>query len=109
MDCLWMLNVANIADMEKSDSKVRTCKWSQVETTGHGPGKLAYHSSVVIGDSMYLYGGSSQTSENEKLYILYMNTFEWNIVKTHGDTPGLLDEHSAVVSGRNMILFGGYG
>lgn len=59
MNTLWMLNLNNISEIEKQEAKFKTCKWTQVEYTGKGPGPLAYHSSVVIGDTMYLYGGSS--------------------------------------------------
>ena len=64
MDCLWMLNLNNISEMEKAD-KMKSCKWTQIFPTGSGPGKLAYHSSIIVEDTMYLYGGSSQTSEND--------------------------------------------
>jgi hypothetical protein len=59
MDNLWMLNLVNISEIEKADTKFKSCKWSLIETTGKSPGALSYHSSVVIGDTMYLYGGSS--------------------------------------------------
>ncbi len=65
MDSLWMLNLTNISEIENNDPRNKACKWTQLETTGKGPGPLAYHSSVVIGDTMYLYGGSSTSSEND--------------------------------------------
>lgn len=58
---------------------------------------------------MYLYGGSSQSSENDQLYTLFMNSMEWRVVKTLGESPGYLDEHSAVVSGKEIVIFGGFG
>ena len=41
-------------------------KWRQVQTTGnaaHMPGRVAYHSSCVFKDNMYVFGGNTATKE----------------------------------------------
>jgi len=106
---MWMVNLAHFSDLEKLDQvQSKSCKWSERETSGKHPGKLAYHTTSIIGDTAYLIGGSCEESENEGVYTLYMNSFEWRQVKTSGDHPGSIDEHSAVVYNRNIIVFGGY-
>jgi len=62
----------------------------------------------IIGDTAYLIGGSCESSENENMYTLYMNSFEWRIVKTSGEGPGAIEEHTAVVYNRNIVVYGGY-
>ena len=62
------------------------------------PGKLAHHSAVVFGDKMWLFGGSSVSGENNKLFSLDLNSFKWEVVNPRrGETPPSRDEHSAVV------------
>ena len=79
-----------------------------MDTHGNSPGKLAHHSSVVIGDTMYLFGGSSQSHENSQVYALNMVTYEWRLLKATGEDPGTLDEHTAVPFKNGMVLFGGF-
>ncbi len=97
MDTLWMLDLSTINDLEKPDHvQNKTCTWHTKQTSGNGPGKLAHHTSVVIDDVMYIYGGSSQTHENRTLYMLHMDGFDWKQVKTSGEDPGSLDEHTCI-------------
>ena len=106
---MWMINLAHFSDLEKPDHmQNKTCKWAERETSGKHPGKLAYHSMNIIGDTAYLIGGSCESAENENVYTLYMNSFEWRIVKTSGEGPGAIEEHSAVVYNRNIVVYGGY-
>ena len=47
---------------------------------------------------MWLFGGSSVSGENSKLFSLDLNTFKWDVVNPRrGETPPSRDEHSAVV------------
>ena len=57
---------------------------------------------------MYLFGGSSQTHENNQVYALNMVTYEWRQMKSTGEDPGTLDEHTAVAFKSTMIIFGGF-
>lgn len=109
MDSMWMINLAHFSDLEKPDHmQNKTCKWAERDTSGKHPGKLAYHSMNIIGDTAYLIGGSCESAENENVYTLYMNSFEWRVVKTSGEGPGAIEEHSAVVYNRNIVVYGGY-
>ena len=93
MDTLWQLDLQNLNDLEKdrTGTASKSCQWLPVPTSGQSPGPITNHTSVVIGDMMYLYGETEG-----KLYSLNLATFEWKIVKTSGDDPGSLSEHTAV-------------
>lgn len=92
MDSMWMINLAHFADLEKPDHmQNKICKWAEWETSGKHPGKVAYHTINVIGDTAYLIGGSNEVSENEHVYTLYMNSFEWRIFNLVGEGPGAIE------------------
>ena len=63
-DSLWVIDLAKLVepdrpggDYESTDKRI---SWQKLETQGpHKPGPIAHHSSVMYGDKMYLFGGSS--------------------------------------------------
>ena len=45
------------------------------------PGPVSHHTSVVNGDKMYLFGGSSSSGqENKNMYALDLKFMKWEIV-----------------------------
>lgn len=80
-----------------------------IKTTGNQaaiPEKLAYHTSVVYKDNMYLFGGNNyrnQKYENGEpvisshLHYLNLKTMGWSQIKTRGDQVPQRDEHTAVI------------
>jgi hypothetical protein len=74
-----------------------------VETIGiQKPGALSHHSSVVLGDKMYLYGGSGprnkqQEVEPPSLWGLDLKTFRWEVLNPRGELPSIRDDHSATI------------
>ena len=107
---LWELNLTNIRDLEVEEGyRQETCGWKQVKTTGSVaaiPDKIAYHTSVVYKDNMYLFGGNnyskSKFDSDEPAYVtnltfLNLKTMGWSQIKTRGDLVTHRDEHSAVI------------
>jgi hypothetical protein len=107
---LWELNLTNIRDLEVEEGyRQETCGWKQVKTTGSVaaiPDKIAYHTSVVYKDNMYLFGGNnyskSKFDSDEPAYVtnltfLNLKTMGWSQIKTRGDPVTHRDEHSAVI------------
>ena len=110
--------------------------WEKIETTVKGqrleqrdqfgskqtygnrnePGALAYHSGLVAGDYMYLYGGSSAVHENRSLFRLNLIKMEWEKVTERFTTKGgkfpIREGHAACMTNdrRNplMYIFGGF-
>ena len=44
------------------------------------PREIAFHSSVVYKEAMYLFGGCSNFDEINKFYRLDLKTFEWELL-----------------------------
>ena len=74
-------------------------RWRLVQTTGnaaHIPGKIAYHSSCVYKDNMYIFGGNIPRSGRaedtnaddiycDKINYLNLRTMTWSLIRTRGD------------------------
>ena len=73
----------------------------------HIPGSIAYHSSCVYKDNMYLFGGNvpvtgrddanSEDIFTDKLHYLNLRTMSWSLIRTRGDQVLVRDEHTGVV------------
>ena len=64
------------------------------------PGALSHHTSVVLHDKMYLFGGSGPRTPNadsHALWALDLKTLRWEAVSPRGDLPQTRDEHTAVI------------
>lgn len=93
-------------------------KWRLVTPTGNAqqiPGRIAYHTSCVYKDNMYLFGGNHMTSDQndgftDKIHYLNMRTMSWSVIRTRGDQVMIRDEHTGVVDAEStsMIIFGGF-
>ena len=75
-----------------------SCGWKQVKTTGNPsaiPDRIAYHTSIVYKDNMYVFGGNNFkmqqfVDEDQPQYVanlsyLNLRTFNWNQKQTKGD------------------------
>ena len=74
---------------------------------------MSHMTSVVHEDTMYLFGGSTNESENCEMYSLDLNKLRWDLIKPKnpaGDpnNPVTRDEHTAVTLDDSMIVFGGF-
>lgn len=86
---------------------------------------MAYHSSSVYKEQMFMFGGNNYAKtvvgnlENPSgdsetvyapMYTLNLKTFAWTQLKTRGDVVLPRDEHSAVIDEANcqMVIFGGF-
>lgn len=79
-------------------------EWKRIETQGaQKPGPLSHHSSVVVGDKMYLYGGSGPRSKAQMeldmptLWSLDLKSYRWEALIARGEVPLGRDDHTAVV------------
>lgn len=91
LNTLWELNLTNLKDLEVEEGyRQEICGWKQVKTTGSVvaiPDKIAYHTSVVFKDNMYLFGGNNykpakfETDEPTyvgQLHYLNLKTMGWS-------------------------------
>lgn len=58
--------------------------WHLIETSeSKAPGSISHHSSVVVGDKMFLYGGSNENGvENKHLFSLDLKSYKWEIINS---------------------------
>ncbi|XP_062953826.1 kelch domain-containing protein 3 isoform X3 [Cynocephalus volans] len=67
------------------------------------------HSTVLIDDTVFLWGGRNDTEGAcNVLYAFDVNTHKWSTPRVSGTVPGARDGHSACVLGKIMYIFGGY-
>jgi hypothetical protein len=80
------------------------------------PGKLYAHSSTLINNELFIYGGISLPSEEDyynleisnKLYSLNLKTKEWNLILTDGQQPESKAYHSMIkINDDSFIIYGG--
>ena len=97
-------------------------RWRQVQTVGGNniPGRIAYHSSCVYKENMYLFGGNipvqgynpdgGEEVLADKLCFLNLRTMTWQVIRTRGDAVVARDEHTSCVDtdSTQMIVFGGF-
>lgn len=65
------------------------------------------HSSIVYGDSMYVYGGLSNLKPLSDLWRWSWPEKRWFKEKTRGSSPGQLHGHTAIEAFGSMFVFGG--
>ena len=129
MSSLWELDLGSTADLDQYDNR-KPGVWTLKQTQGtkpNCPGPVAYHTTCVCKDQMFLFGGNNYVKtitvtdptnlEEEKIYnplfSLNLRTWTWSVQKTRS-APGVVikprDEHTAVVDEELslMIIFGGF-
>lgn len=110
LNSLWELNLNNLKDLEAEEGfRQENCGWKLIKPSGNAaaiPEKIAYHTSVVYKDNMYLFGGNNykqskfdndQIVYTSQLHYLNLKTMGWSQIKTRGDQVPHRDEHTAVI------------
>ncbi|OMJ77866.1 hypothetical protein SteCoe_22467 [Stentor coeruleus] len=83
--------------------------WEEIRTTGHHPTRRSYHSAVMWGDKMVIYGGQDlKEGPQSGMWMIEISQFDqgdWEEMKIPDIGP--LCRHTAVLKGDLMYLFGG--
>eukprot|EP01089_Gocevia_fonbrunei_P014126 TRINITY_DN3803_c0_g1_i3.p1 TRINITY_DN3803_c0_g1~~TRINITY_DN3803_c0_g1_i3.p1 ORF type:complete len:327 (-),score=67.01 TRINITY_DN3803_c0_g1_i3:46-1026(-) len=88
---------------------VETNTYHQVEVTGTKPIQRTGHSTVVIGDSFYLFGGCDWDGKYVNDFWRFdFATSTWTRLNPSEELPKVRNIHKAVPSGKSFFLFGGY-
>ena len=67
-----------------------------------------FHTSSIIENQMFVFGGGDGKSWLNDLLILDLNNLEWSgPVKTLGDAPAGRLQHSAITFDKRIYIFGG--
>jgi hypothetical protein len=85
-------------------------KWRKVKTRGDAPCARSNHSTIIVGDKMYLYGGVVDGGTSPDLYELNIPKQRWTHIGTMGHGPGALYGHSLHLHPwrkDSLVVFGG--
>ncbi|XP_074547020.1 uncharacterized protein LOC141805730 [Halichoeres trimaculatus] len=66
------------------------------------------HSSVAVGDSIYVYGGIVGGSPTDDLLVFNTVSLTWTPVKTNGSLPPALFDQSFALVGDQVFMIGGF-
>ncbi|GMS81058.1 hypothetical protein PENTCL1PPCAC_3233, partial [Pristionchus entomophagus] len=91
--------------------------WSEMSTTGDRPAWRDFHTAVVIGNEMFVFGGrcdimgqfhSTKDVYDPLMRALNLTTKKWRVVDTKGEIPSGRRSHSAFHHDGKMYVFGGF-
>ncbi|KAF8382230.1 hypothetical protein PRIPAC_71372 [Pristionchus pacificus] len=94
-----------------------TATWTEMATTGDRPAWRDFHTAVVIGDDMFVFGGrcdimgqyhSTRDVYDEQMRALNLKTNRWRVVETKGSIPSGRRSHSAFSYSSKMYVIGGF-
>ncbi|KAM6469923.1 kelch domain-containing protein 3-like isoform 3-T3 [Liasis olivaceus] len=80
--------------------------WQKITTSGLAPQTLE-HSSAVVGENIFLYGGMENDKAVDDLYMFNTVSHCWTPVKTSGSNPGARSGHAFAAIGEIIYMFGG--
>jgi Rab9 effector protein with kelch motifs len=87
--------------------RVETFFWYKPNVTGDIPGPRKAHSTSLVNNCLYVFGGGDAENYFEDLYVLDVITHHWTKPETKGDVPGPRRAHTATVVGNKIWIFGG--
>jgi len=85
-----------------------TLTWMQVDQYGLVPPSRCYHTSTVIDNKLYVFGGTDGKSRRfEDLSILDTDSWSWSRPTLGGNAPLARSHHSTTFLGTSIFVFGG--
>lgn len=89
---------------------LETMAWTNLATTGAGPGPRDSHSAVIVGHMMIVFGGTNGCKKVNDVHILDLLTREWTRPNCKGVAPTPRESHTATMVGHDrLVVFGGSG
>lgn len=100
MDSLWRIDIS---------VQTKYPLWEDIDyNKSNSPGLIAYHTTTVVQNTVYILGGSSMGVDSLRDYSLDLESFEWKIQKRNGkNVPVSIDEHTATLVDDRIYVFGG--
>ncbi|XP_073132614.1 uncharacterized protein [Henckelia pumila] len=84
-------------------------EWTSPEVRGHVPAPRDSHSSVVVGDRLFVCGGDSGDRYQCDVCVLDLNRSIWSTMDGRGPLPSARAGHASVSIGTKMYVLGGVG
>jgi len=99
------------SEKESAAISINTWAWSVPETihpSSDVPGPRAAHSTNVIGNKMYVFGGWNGRAGLANLCVLDVDTLEWSVIPTTSTTPSSRNNHASFVHNSKLFIHGGH-
>ncbi|KAF1794488.1 Kelch-type beta propeller [Phytophthora cactorum] len=97
---------------EEDELEDAPSNWTKISTSGHRPPVRSGHSSLVVGDMMYVFGGYNDGNCHNDIYAFDLVRHHWLHIETsNGISPDGRASHALCTSTDNtkLYLFGGSG
>ncbi|RMX54907.1 hypothetical protein pdam_00015089 [Pocillopora damicornis] len=85
---------------------IGTLSWELCPTQGCQPKALG-HTTAVVGDTLYIFGGIYHGNATNTLYMLNTAKLKWKKLQCSGEGPDRRHGHIAVMIYGQLIIFGG--
>lgn len=87
---------------------IGTLSWELCPTQGRQPKALG-HTTAVVGDTLYIFGGIYHGNATNTLYMLNTGNLTWTPLKASGNPPSPRCDHACTVAGEKFYIMGGTG
>ncbi|KAK4424527.1 Rho GTPase-activating protein gacHH [Sesamum alatum] len=88
---------------------LKNMEWSSPEVRGNVPAPRDSHSSVAVGNRLFVFGGDSGDRYQGDVSVLDLNKLIWSRLDVCGPSPGARAGHAAVSIGTKVYILGGVG
>mmetsp|Transcript_20838 Transcript_20838/g.62085 ORF Transcript_20838/g.62085 Transcript_20838/m.62085 type:complete len:510 (-) Transcript_20838:210-1739(-) len=105
-----MERTAAEAEMEVDDGECKSAinQWSMVKYTGVPPRQRSLHAGIVVGDSLYIFGGYDGSNRVNDFYKFSFKASKWSQISVAGASPSARDRHVVVSHNEQIYIFAGY-
>ncbi|KAI1435546.1 galactose oxidase [Xylaria sp. CBS 124048] len=79
--------------------------WQRAPVSGQKP--VQAHTTTLLGNNIFVFGGSDNRACFDELYVLDADAFHWSMPKVTGDIPTPLRAMTCTAVGKKLVLFGG--
>ncbi|KAI1364376.1 galactose oxidase [Xylaria arbuscula] len=81
--------------------------WSRAPVSGTSHKPVRAHTTTLVGNSVYVFGGCDSRACFNDLYILDADSFHWSMPPVTGDIPIPLRAMTCTAVGKKLVVFGG--
>jgi len=85
-----------------------TSIWETLETQGAKPEGREGHSATLVGNKLYVFGGSSLGKLLEDVFVLDLDTLTWEAKNLAGEAEPRAYHSAAIHDAGIVVIFGGY-
>ncbi|KAI1282940.1 galactose oxidase [Xylaria sp. FL0933] len=81
--------------------------WSRAPVSGAPHKPVRAHTTTLVGNNVYVFGGCDSRTCFNDLYVLDADSFHWSMPQVIGDVPIPLRAMTCTAVGKKLVIFGG--